>query len=212
MKKILLSMLLASLVISSATGVVIILIGDVNEMQTRLLLTMLASISFSLAGLACARRPSNVWLSPVPILGMVASTLTLAVIVLRIWDRQEVLPFWDPLEVGDGGRKLSVTLIVLVVSLAHLSILAALRPVNDLMAYCRRGAMLAVSALGVLLITVVLQDLDLKTEGFYVRLVSAVVILDVVGTASMGLLARWGTVPEPGQPKASRTRKAPRRA
>lgn len=216
MKKVFLLTLLTSLVVSAAIGVVILLIGDLDDTQLKLLLTMLALGGFSLTGLASTSRPSSLWLWPVSYLGMASSTVALAVFVLHIWDRMDILRIWNLQEYDDWDRKLLATLIVLTISLAHMSLLAALQPANDLVGFCRRAGLLAVAAMGALLIGIILRGVALDSEGFYIRLVGLVAVLDMLGTAALAILARLAIVPKAaateGRGKGGQGRKAPRRA
>ena len=222
MKKFFLIKLLASLVVSGAIGIIILLIGDFNETQRKMLFTALAVGAFSLTGLASGSRPSSLLLWPIPLLGIVASVAALAVIILRIWDRMDILAFRSLTQYADWERKLVITTLVLAVSLAHMSLLAALEPANSMVSYCRGAALLAVAAMGALLIGVVLQGIDVHSEGFYYRLLGVVAILDVLGTASLSILARLAIVPKPASAhglsrgeevhQRGKARKTPRRA
>lgn len=196
LKRFFLMTLLAALVTSSAIGVIIFLFGEFDQMHRKLLFTTLAVGGFGLIGLASAQRPNNWSLWPVPGLAIVTSIAALAVLVLYIWGRMDILHFWNGTEENGSDRKLAASFVVLAISLAHMSLLAGLQPANDLVRYCRGGALLAVVAMAALLINGIVHRFDLDNQEFYYRVLGMVAVLDILGTVSLGIFSRLAIVPK----------------
>lgn len=172
---------LASLVVSAAIGIVFLLLGDFGPTHQNILLTALVVGGFSLTGWASVTREGSWWMWPLRPLGAATSTVALVVVVLRIWHLvEDAHDFWRVL----------VTLTVLAFSLAHLSLLAGYRPDSRLVWVWRAGAMLAVAAVAFLIIGGMWGYIDTDGEGFYLRLLGIVAILDLMGTLALFPLSR----------------------
>ncbi len=194
MKRLFLTTTLASLIISSGIGIAVLLLGDFGETQQNLLLTTLAVGGFSLTGLAGVSARPTWWLWPLRPLGAGASLAGLGLAVARIWGLA------DGSELSD---KALLSLIVLALSLAHLSLLGVFRPSNSLVQRWRFGAMLATAALSALILLPIWEFLEADDRGLYIRAVGVVAILDVLGTIALFPLARLAAMS--GQPRRGRS-------
>ena len=167
---------LASLVISAAIGIVLLLIGDFGPNHQNLLLTAVVVGGFSLTGWACVARNGNWWMWPLRPLGAATSTVALVVVVLRIWGL---------IEPADEFWRVLVTPTVLAFTLAQLSLLMGYRSASGLVGICRAGAMVTAAALAALIFGGIWGYLDTDGGGMYRRLLGIVGILDLSGTLAL---------------------------
>ena len=193
LKRLFLVTLLLSLVVSAAIGIAIFLVGDFDSTQLKLLGTTACVGAFSLTGLASATGAGSArwwWWRPLPYLGIASSAAALAVIILLIWD------LWDTLSLGRQDFKLVSSLVVVAFSIAHLSLLAAVRRTSGLLRWCRTGTLIVIVAVAALLIAGILNLPDFDEEWrLYLRLLGVLLILDVTGTLFVGIFSVRHQVP-----------------
>ena len=118
-----------------------------------------------------------------PYLGIASSAAALAVIILIIWD------LWGH---SPGGQdfKLVAFLVVVALSIAHLSLLAAVQRTSGLLRWCRAVTFIAIVAVAVFLIVGILNLPDFDEEWrLYLRLLGVLLILDVLGTLFVGVFS-----------------------
>lgn len=183
LKALFLGTLILALIVSGLIGISIFLVGDFDSTQLKLLATTAGVGAFSLLGLASVTGRSTRWLRPLPYLGIASSAAALALIILLIWD------LWDT--DGTGKEilfKVLACLVVVAVSVAHLSLLAAVQQTTYLLRWCQRGTLLVIVAVATLLIVGIVTQPDFDRE-LYLRLLGVLVILDVLGTIFVGISA-----------------------
>ena len=183
LKKLFLVTLLVALVVSGFIGISIFLVGNFNSTQLRLLGTTACVGVFCLTGLASVTGGSTRGFRPLPYLGIGSSASALALILLLIWE------LWDINGMNeDIYLKVLACLVVVAVSIAHLSLLSAVQRKSGLLRWCQRGTFLVIVAVATLLIVGITSLLELDQE-LYLRLLGALVILDVLGTIFVGVFA-----------------------
>ena len=183
LKKLFLVTLLVALVVSGFIGISIFLVGDFNSTQLRLLGTTACVGVFCLTGLASVTGGSTRGFRPLPYLGIGSSASALALILLLIWE------LWDINGMNeDIYLKVLACLVVVAVSIAHLSLLSAVQRKSGLLRWCQRGTFLVIVAVATLLI-VGITSLPEFDQELYLRLLGSLVILDVLGTIFVGVFA-----------------------
>lgn len=179
---------LASLIVSAGIGIVILLVGDLAEIQRKLLLTTLAVAGFSLTGWASVARNSSWWLWPLQPLGAAASVVGLVVVTLSIWEL---------IGGDDQVWQLIATLSLVAFSLGHLSLLSAFRPANLLVRVCWLASMAAVLAVAFVLLNGIWGPIHPDNREAYFRILGIVVILDLLGSLVLFPLSKLtGTKPK----------------
>ena len=181
MSKFLLMGVLASMVASAATGIFIFLFGEFGPTQRNLLLSTLAIGGFSLTGLGSTVGVGSWWLWPARPLGLAASLVGLALVLLLIWDL---------LDNDERNLKLAGTLAVLAFTSAQLSLLGLLRPANKWVLFWSLGAMLASVGMAYLIIGGIWEHLRPDSEQIYLRWIGVAAILDVTGSICLFPLSR----------------------
>ena len=183
LKKLFLVTLLFALLVSGFIGISIFLVGDFDSTQLKLLGTTACVGAFCLAGLASVTGGSTRWFRPLPYLGIGSSASALALILLLIWE------LWDINRISeDIYLKVLACLVVVAVSIAHLSLLSAVQRKSGLLRWCQRVMLLVIVAVATLLI-VGITSLPEFDQELYLRLLGVLVILDVLGTIFVGVFA-----------------------
>lgn len=190
LKKLFLITLLLALVVSGLIGISIFLVGDFDSAQLKLLGTTAGVGVFCLLGLASVTGSSAKWMRPLPYLGITSSSVALALIILLIWD------LWDTEDIGEEIYfKVLACLVVVAVSIAHMSLLRAVQGASNLVKWCQRGTLLVIVAVAVQLIVGILYSWDFDEE-MYLRLLGVLVILDVLGTIFVGVFTLRNPAPK----------------
>ena len=188
LKKLFLVTLLFALVVSGFIGISIFLVGDFDSTQLKLLGTTACVGAFCLTGLASVTGSSTRWFRPLPYLGIGSSAAALAMILLLIWES------WETNGInGDIYFKVLACLVLLALSIAHLSLLSVGQRMSGLLRWCQRGTSLVIVAVATLLIVGMLS-LPVFDKELYLRLLGVLVILDVLGTIFVGVF----TLKSPG--------------
>ena len=183
LKKLFLVTLLFALVVSGFIGISIFVVGDFDDTQLKLLGTTACVGVFCLTGLASVTGSSTRWFRPLPYLGIGSSVAALAMILLLIWES------WDTNGINeDIYFKVLACLVLLALSIAHLSLLSAVQRMSRLLRWCQRGTLLVIVAVATLLIVGILSLPEFDKE-LYLRLLGVLVILDVLGTIFVGVFA-----------------------
>jgi len=186
LKRLFLVTLLLSLVVSGSIGIAIFLVGDFDSTHIKLLGTTACVGAFSLTGLASATGvgAKRWWWWPLPYLGIAASAAALTVIILLIWD------LWNTVGSDRQDFKLVSSLVVMALSIAHLSLLASVNRKSVLLKWCRTVTCIIVVAVAVFLILGILNLPDFDEEWrLYLRLLGVLLILDVLGTLFVGIFS-----------------------
>ena len=186
LKKLFLFTLLLSMVVSGSIGIAIFLVGDFDSTHLKLLGTTACVGAFSLTGLASAAGVGSTrwwWWRPLPYVGIASSAAALTVIILLIWDLWGHSP-------GERDFKLVAFFVVVALSIAHLSLLAAVQRTSGLLRWCRTVTFIAIVAVAVFLIVGILNLPDFDEEWrLYLRLLGVLLILDVLGTLFVGVFS-----------------------
>ncbi len=125
-----------------------------------------------------------------PYLGISSSAAALALIISLIWD------LWDTNGISEEIYfKVLACLVVGAVSIAHLSLLAAVQRTNSLLRWCQRGTLFVIVAVATLLIVGILTLPDFDEE-LYLRILGVLVILDVLGTIFVGVFTLRNPAPK----------------
>jgi len=198
LKKLFLVTLLFALVVSGFIGISIFLVSDFDSTQLKLLGTTACVGAFCLTGLASVTGSPTRWFRPLPYLGIGSSVAALAMILLLIWDSWDTNGIYE-----DIYFKVLACLVVVAVSIAHLSLLSAVQRMSGLLRWCQRGTLLVIVAVATLLIVGVSSPLEFDKE-LYLRLLGVLVILDVLGTIFVGVFA----LKSPGPKKVVLRRRA----
>ena len=185
LKSLFLITLLLSLAVSGSIGIVIFLVGDFDSTQLKLLGTTACVGAFCLTGLASATGIGSArwWWRPWPYLGIASSAAAFVVIIILIWD------LWDHSPDGQVF-KLVASLAVVALSIAHVSLLSAVRRMSGLLRLCRTGTFVAIVAVAVLLMAGILNLPEFNDDWqLYLRLLGVLIILDVLGTLFVGIFS-----------------------
>ena len=94
-------------------------------------------------------------------------------------------------------------LVVVAVSIAHVSLISAVQRTSYLLTWCQTGTLLVIVAVAAQLIVGILYSWEIDEE-LYLRTLGVLVILDVLGTIFMGVFALRN--PPPKKKMAGRRR------
>jgi hypothetical protein len=175
-KKFFLTTLIGGLAVSALIGIVIFLIGDFGDIQVKILVTTLAVGGFSLTGLCSSTIVNRKSLEALAVAGMLISGLAFLSIFVGIWEIIEFKDIWRG----------SVSLSILAVTIAHISLLLLVKPKSDLIKNFLFITILFISAVAAMLIIPVIGDME--PEDFYFRLLGVFAIIDVLGTITIPIL------------------------
>ncbi|MBS3089662.1 hypothetical protein J4461_02140 [Candidatus Pacearchaeota archaeon] len=167
-KKAFLISMIVSLSISVLIGIVIFLLGSFGETQTRILLTTLTIVGFSLAGLCSATLyDKQNYVQPVR-----NYSCSIGVYCYNC-------SYLDILGVGKVCR-FGLTLILLSFTFSHVSLLLLIDTERSSVKASLIGTILFIALVAFSLLAVI-WDL-IRFEQFYIRLFGVFAILDVLGT------------------------------
>ncbi|MFP7760156.1 hypothetical protein [Marisediminicola sp. LYQ85] len=195
---------LVSLVAAAVIGIVAVLSGDFGEVQGRILLTTLLVAAFgitALCHLAVLGRPVRV-MGFVGIAVSAVAVLSAAVLIWADWSTIDDISdtLWKAF--GVGG--------VLAVALAHTNLMLLLAQRTS--PVLRAGLWATVALIGILALLIILPivtDGEIPGDAYegYTRVVAVVAILNVLGTITLPVMARFLRDPatEPGAPVAPAT-------
>jgi hypothetical protein len=181
-------MAVSALCLAALVSIVIFLFGSFGETERRLLATALAVAGYSLTGLAATtrigRRP--VWLGP---LGIGVSGLGFVLAISLIWTSPE----------GDLLVRLTGSVTVLAIAIAHASLLLPHRPDQRLTAAVLAATLVMLGVLAAMLIVQMLFALE--PSDWYLRWMGVVAVLTVLGTLLVPILRK--VTAKPGEPAAA---------
>ena len=170
--------MIASLSASALMGIIVLLSGDIGEIEVRILVTTTATGAFSITALGASVRLERREAIPVGILGIGASGLALALALVGIWGELD----------GDGFYRAFGTVAVVAAAMAYASLALLVRPRHAAV----RGILVA--TLGTLAVTAAMTialilGADVEGDGYF-RLLGSFAILTVFGTIVAPLLNR----------------------
>lgn len=135
-------MLIASVAFSALIGIAVILLGDLGELEVRVLLTTLTVTVTSIAGLACGAYYETGRGRELPVVGIVLSGVAALMVMFIIW---------DVLDDNTNYIKATVTAAMLAASASHLSLLSLAR-LDKRFAWSRIAAFLLIGSLDAILL------------------------------------------------------------
>lgn len=158
-------------------GIFVFLFGELGDLEAKLLITTASIGGFSLTGLCCAADPDlKLGGIKIPQLGMIASVLGFLIAFVMIWD------IIDP----DYTWQLVLAMIVVAVTMAHLSLISLLKPKAGYIQTIRKLTIFFVllTALCVLFFIII----EFEGASFLYRILGVFAILNVLGTISLPIL------------------------
>ncbi|HUF05642.1 MAG TPA: hypothetical protein VMM38_15890 [Aridibacter sp.] len=173
MKKIFLTVLVVSVALSAVVGIIVILIGNFGEFESKVLMTTFSITCASILGLACGPAYESGRGRPVALAGIVLAVLAGVSWLLIIWARQ---PLSEPIV------KSIMTLTVLAVVFAHVSLVLMARLEKKFL-WALYALYLSVAALAGLVLSLIWfteafeSDLTFRILGVLSILVAALTIL-----------------------------------
>ena len=141
-RKLFLYLLIESVAISALIGIVVILLGNFGEFETRVLLTTLTITVTSILGLACGAYLETGRARMMPLVGIVLAVIAALMTFLIIWnveDKSEIF------------IKATATVSLLALSCSHLSLLSLAR-LDKRFAWSRIAAFVLVGLLVAILL------------------------------------------------------------
>jgi hypothetical protein len=175
-KKLFLSTLIIALSISAAIGIFIFLTGDFGDTQSRILATTVAIGGFCLTGLCSSIIHHRDHLKAFSVFGMITSVVGFVVAFAAIWNVIDFEDVWQAL----------LILIILSITLAHISLLLILRPKNIGIKTTLVTTIVFISIVSLMLIYSTICEFD--EDEFYYRILGVFAILDVLGTITTPIL------------------------
>ena len=179
LRKLFLYLLVASLAVSGLMGIFIFLFSDFGDTQVKLLFTTLGIGGCSLTGLCSATLFGKPAFKLFSSFGIVVALLCFGVVVFTIWSE---------ISVFENSWKILVSLIVLTVTLAHISLLLNLNTVNALVKNVLIATVACIAIVSGMLFFMIYGNSD--PDDFFYRLLGVFAILDVVGTIVTPILNR----------------------
>ncbi len=170
-KKVFLITMIISLSLSALIGIILFLIGDFGEIESKILFTTLTIGGFSLTALCSSALYDKHRYVAFSSLGMIIAVIGFLSTTTAIW---EILDF-------DDIWKMIIISIILSASIAHSSLLLLIKSEKTIVNVSLVSTLLFISIVAIMLIVLVLSEFDLDFE-FYYRLLGVFAILDVLGT------------------------------
>lgn len=173
MKKIFLTVLIVSVAVSAVVGIVVILVGNFGEFESRVLLTTFSITCASILGLACGPAYESGRGRAVSLTGIV-----LAVLAGISW----IILIWTDADLGEFVIKSIMTVTVLAVTFAHVSLVLMARLEKKFL-WALYTLYLSVAALAGLVLSLIWfteafeSDLTFRMLGVLSILVAALTIL-----------------------------------
>jgi len=181
LKKIFLKSVIISLLLSAFTGIIVFLVGDLTDLEIKVLFTLLVIVSYSLTGLSAAALYEKKGASFSAISGIIFSVVGLIYFTLLIWG-------------GSGSDvfdlyKSVLTFIIVPVAFAHSSLLLMITTKNVLIKNIVTATNYVIFILALMLLIPIWNELD-NVGDFYFRLIGVFAILDVLGTILIPILKK----------------------
>ena len=174
-----LATLVISLVGSALIGITIILVGDFDETEMRVLATAGSLAVFSILSLPSLFHLERARYTYLTWVGISASLALFAMVLLMIWSGSVI-----------GGEAFLKTLAsVGVVALAtnHICLMLIATPTRFFISICQRATILIIGTVGVLILIAIWTE-DMPEP--MMRLFGALAVLDALGTVSVPILVR----------------------
>jgi hypothetical protein len=185
--------LIASLTISALLGVWVLLVGEIGDVESRILITTLSFGGFSVTGLAASVRLDRRRFVPVGVGGLIASGVALVLSLTAIWAR-----------IGDSQVffQLLGTSVVIAVALAYASLVLLVKPAHGAVAAVVAMTEIFAGVIAASIIGIIWADTD--PPELMARGLGALAILAVLGTLVAPILNRvLRTSGDKGAPSAA---------
>lgn len=142
LRRLFLYLLIASVAVSAAMGIAVLVIGKFGELSTRVLMTTLTVTVTSILGLACGAYYESGRGRNLPLAGIFLSLVSALMVFLIIW---------NVLDDNSNFIKATLTVVMLAVSCSHLSLLSIAR-LDRRFAWSRIAAFVFVAVLDAILL------------------------------------------------------------
>jgi hypothetical protein len=153
-RQVFLYLLIGSIGLSAAVGIVVIILGSFGTIEVRILMTTLTVTATSILGLACGAYYETGRGRVLPMVGIALSVIAAIMTLLIVW---------DVLDESKTFIKSSVTVLIGAVAASHLSLLMIAR-LDRRFAWSRIAAIVLIGTLSGLLIFLVWADPDTNSE------------------------------------------------
>ena len=153
-RQVFLYLLIGSVGLSAAIGILVIILGSFGTIEVRILMTTLTITATSILGLACGAYYETGRGRVLPMAGIALSVIAALMTLLIIW---------DVLDDSKTFIKSSVTVLIAAVAASHLSLLMIAR-LDRRFSWSRVAAIVLISALAGLLVFLVWADPDNNQE------------------------------------------------
>ena len=173
-----LAILISSVVISALTGIVIVLIGDFDETEVKVLATAGSSAGFSILSfpsLFHLERKRYFYLTR---LGINASLISLGMMIFTIW---------GPISDGEIFTKTLASAIAFAFFTNHALLMLIAQPKKPVIMACQLITIFVIATVGILALIGIWAN---NLPGVMLRLLGTLVILDALGTMSVPVLIR----------------------
>ena len=175
LKKILLTVLIASLSFSGIVGILIFLFSKFGTLEARVLLTTISIGGFSMAGLCSSLLFEKQKCVPFAITGMSIDFIGFLVVLAYIWGVS-----------SETWIRTALSLIVVCFALAHSSLLLLIAPKSSLVMTSLITTLVFISIVALMILALILNISFGGTYAF--RLMGVAAILDVLGTVLTPIL------------------------
>jgi hypothetical protein len=179
MRRGLLVLLVASIVVNAALGIYALVGGDFGDVEQDVLFTSLCISGAGVIALACLPAAERGLLGPLPWVGAGAGAAGFALLVAELW-------IDDP---PDALAKLAGTLLVVAVAIALAGLLGLVR-LAPRFRWARTGAVTLALVLGALVVVMIWGELG--GEEWFGRIVGVVAVLLAAFTLLVPVLGRAG--------------------
>lgn len=182
--KIFLSLFLVALSVGALLGIYIVLFGEMNDLESNILVTTNVMAIHSLAGMICASIYSQCRRKIFSTLGMGIVFTSLLVWILIIWDIVDY-NFWDN---NTFWIKTAIVFTILSVAFSHASLLFLLNTQKTILIGIRNAVFITIVFISIMLISLVITETNPNISFF--KLLGVLGILSVLGTISLPLLKK----------------------
>jgi hypothetical protein len=178
-KNLFLKGLIISLSASGLIGIFIFLFGEFGDTEVKLLMTTLSVGICSLTGLCCASIYSSAKYRKFSMLGIATAGLCFLFSLAAIWSNpKDIQVVW----------KIQLTILVLSITFAHISLLLNIKPTKKLVKFILIFTLLFISIVAAMLLLLIFGGFE--DTDFFFRLLGVFAILDVLGTIITPILNR----------------------
>ena len=172
MKKNVLKILIATLIISAILGISIIVLDLWNEMSVKVLATTAIIFGFSIPGLCCSTIYEKEDVKPFSIAGMTICVIGCLYILLLLWGILPTNGFFDVFT-----WKVILSSIILSSSFGHLSLLLSITSNEKIVQYFKNSTIVLSIIIDILLLIMIIFEVEINWQ-----LITVLAILIVLGT------------------------------